>query len=647
MNENDEQGEIMFSRQVKEIAMNNNPSRRDFLADGLSLFAAGSLVVLYPGVSTAQSGLDLTPSQHRSLMAALKKSDDRYDPAVRMLRSSVSGVGYHTTLQSGVVHPTRGSLQYAVGLLDSGEQDRLERAKAILQTVIALQDKDPESRTYGIWSWYLEEPLDRMSPPDWNWADFCGVQLLAAWIDHRERIGEDLAQKVKESIIHAARSIQRRNVGPGYTNIAIMGTYVTLVASDRFNMPDLEKYAKKRLRRLHHHVMEQGSFSEYNSPTYSIVAIAELSRMLMHVKDQDDLELIRAMANLAWRHVATHFHPPTRQWAGPHSRCYSTDLRKRERTLAFLEKATHGGANLISEEPLPIGLDYYRLPIQCPEEYIHDYKKLENSKEVIETFIKSSGSRLPITGTTFLHPEYALGTVNQGDFWRQKRSIIAYWGTPEKPAYLHVRFLHDGYDYTSAMVFNVQYKGDLLSSVVFATDYGDTHPSLDRVRDATIKAKDLRLRFEFGAEIQDLQIENTSNLTSDDADIGNAASYKIGDRNMNIHLVILGCSFGDYPIRFEQGANEENTWIDLVYYSGEEKEIDFSTLSRAFITFIMRFQSGEPAVLIKNGYMMKIKQDKLNASWNTGQCLLALTLPSKPDKRRSIQESFSMTIDHQ
>ena len=40
------------------------------------------------------------------------------------------------------------------------------------------QDQDPQRRTYGIWPYHYEEPLDAMNKPDWNWADFIGVQLL-------------------------------------------------------------------------------------------------------------------------------------------------------------------------------------------------------------------------------------------------------------------------------------------------------------------------------------------------------------------------------------------------------------------------------------------------------------------------------------
>lgn len=34
------------------------------------------------------------------------------------------------------------------------------------------------------------------------------------------------------------------------------------------------------------------------------------------------------MIRRLWEEMATHFHPPTLQWAGPHSRIYSSLMRK-------------------------------------------------------------------------------------------------------------------------------------------------------------------------------------------------------------------------------------------------------------------------------------------------------------------------------
>jgi hypothetical protein len=407
--------------------------------------------LLIASVASMSLAVEMFPSQSQkeAFLKALSKQDERYDPVERMIRRPFSSPGYHTTLKNGFVHPTRDSLNYAVALLDSGRADRLERAEQILRRVIALQDQDPNSRTYGIWSWFAEEPLDQMSPPDWNWADFCGTQFLQVAIDHMGRLPADLQREVTESILHAGRAIKRRNVGPGYTNIAVMGAYVTLVAGELFDDAELADYGKARLKRFYNHTFKHGSFSEYNSPTYSIVAIKELSRMLRHVKNPESQNLLHELNRFAWSHVARHFHPPTRQWAGPHSRCYATLLR--DSTLAFIQQAANGKLNFLPESETFESLDAHRLDAHCPEEFLHYFTELPAPRSEIETFTRNAGDAHDIIGTTYLHPDFTLGSVNIGDFWNQQRPLLAYWKTKAGVVAMRLRCLHDDYDYSSSI----------------------------------------------------------------------------------------------------------------------------------------------------------------------------------------------------
>jgi hypothetical protein len=140
-------------------------------------------------------------------------------------------------------------------LLDSGDPERLARACDVLRRLLALQDQAPDNRTYGIWSWFMEESLEQMAPPDWNWANFIGVQSLQVALDYWDGLPEDLQAGVRDGLEHACRSIMRRNVGPGYTNIALMGIYVTLVAGERFEVEDFLRYGKERLRRFYDYSM--------------------------------------------------------------------------------------------------------------------------------------------------------------------------------------------------------------------------------------------------------------------------------------------------------------------------------------------------------------------------------------------------------
>lgn len=560
--------------------------------------------------------------EKEGFLKALRRKDPQYNPAEHMVRGRFSSPGYHTTLKAGYVHRTRDSLQYAVALLDSGQPDQLKRAQDILRRLISLQDQNPDSRTYGIWSWFLEEPLDKMSPPDWNWADFCGAQLLQVAIDHMHRLPDDLKDEVKQSIIHASHSIKRRNVGPGYTNIALMGTYVTHVAGELFDVPELTEYGKARLKRFYDHTLTHGSFSEYNSPTYTVVAIKEISRMLRHVKDPGSQKLIQKLNRLAWLHLARHFHAPTRQWSGPHSRCYRTLLGKS--TLAFIQRATDGKVHFVPESETAVSLDAHRLRAKCPQDLFHYFTDLPSPRSEIEAFAKNKPDRHDIIGTTYLHPDYTLGSVNIGDLWNQRRPLLAYWNTNDGVVACRLRCLHDNYDYSSASIFTVQDKSDILGAVVFATDRGDTHISLDRIKNATIKAKELRIRLQFEGAVTDLKFPSKVEVNQ---------PIQITSGNIIFDFKIAHAVFGGSPIKTGIGADDHIAWLDIILYSGHEKQIDFRALEETAIIFTLSINPVSQKRPTRPRFDVSINQidNLITTDWRRpGKAQMLLTVPSKP-----------------
>ena len=610
-------------------------TRRTFVTTTASALAVAGLPWPRP-LLAAVTGANRAEARRRSLLAALAAEDRDYDSAARMLRKPPGGPGQHTQLKTGVVHPTRQTLLYAAALFDSGEPERIRRGREILPAVIALQDQDPASKTCGVWPWYLEEPLEKMAPPDLNGADFCGVPLLAVWLGHRARLGEPLAGQVRESIRHAARAIERRNVAPDYTNIALMGTYVTLVAAQEFKLADLRAYAKERLRRLHDFIVSQGSLTEYNSPTYTIVALVELAQMLQHVRDARDRQQIAALHELAWKHAATHFHPPTRQWAGPHSRSYETDLRKRRATLAFLEAALGGKADFHLGDPLPLDLDAGRLALECPRKLTRYYTEFAGPRQVVETFAqadpKTPGAKNPVVGTTYLHARYTLGSVNRGDFWKQRRPLLAYWGSAQRCAYLRVRFLHDGEDFASALIFSAQHEGNVLSAVVFATDHGDAHPSLDKLKDATLRAKDLRLRFEFDGDLQDFAVRTLP---------GPERALVLQDRQGRFVLRPLGGRFGDAEVKWSSPELQVAGPLDAVVYSGEEKSINLAALDEAWLGFALQEwpydQKSPPPAAIE----WRQAEGRVDARWPVAGRTLEFSVATKPAPFDVLNDGFS------
>lgn len=507
---------------------------------------------------------------------SLEEKHLQYDPAERMLQTPFGSPGYHTTLTGGMVHSTRSSLSYAVACLDTGDAELEKRAEAILDRLVDLQDQDPTSKTCGVWPWFLEEPLSKMSPPDMNWADFCGAQLLEALHNYEARLPSELIQKLDRSLLRAARAIEKRNVGPHYTNIAIMGAYVTLAVAERQKLPDLRDYAIRRWEHFHQFTMKLGGFVEYNSPTYTVVALTELGRFRKYIKDNKARRMADDIYRLAWEEIALHFHPPTRQWAGPHSRAYDNFLEKD--VLSLIERGTE---NRVDFGGGKAGLESKRIPLPCPPDLEKHFSKLDLA---ITRSKKFDNSDAPVIGTTYLAPDFSLGSVNYGNFWVQQHAVIAYWGTAEEPSYLRVRLLLNGKDFSGAQVFSNQKQGDLLSVVNFSTNGGITHPSLNPIKDHKIQASDLRLCFEFGGSNSDM------NFVLPETPY---ASFRVSSGNIDVGICVPIIEFAGVPARWETRAEKRNRSLDLVLFSGEPKIFDLASMENACAAFALRIRHGE------------------------------------------------------
>jgi len=429
----------------------------------------------------------LTAVQKNEIFKSLAKYESQYNANESMLKQNYTWTygTYHTVYKGNTVHRTRNTADYAVNLLDSEDNLMEKRGFDVLRKVLSLQDTNPNSRTYGIWSYFLEESLEEMAPPDWNWADFIGTQLLQIAINHHQRLPIDLAEKLDMGIIHAARSIQKRNVGPDYTNIAIMGTHVTLVTSEIYALKDLHDYAMNRLRRFSNFTKINGAFAEYNSPTYTKTAIEELGRLRMHAIGHEAENLANELYHIGWEEVGEHYHYPTGQWSGPHSRSYGTLLNNDINNFIMRSLNNTFDPRL----PLPIPNDlksYFTSNINTPHTLIKTYSK------------DPLGIITDLIGTTYLHPLFTIGSINWREMWNQRRPLITYWGTQKEPSYLQLRFLHDDYDFSDIVYYSIQKEDRVLAGLVFATNGGDIFPNADMIKNGIIKAKDLRIRFQIG-----------------------------------------------------------------------------------------------------------------------------------------------------
>ena len=564
---------------------------------------------VYNDGSITYAPLQLTEAEKQTIRQSIERQSERFDPEGKMITSVLNGWNYHTDAQSGTFHNVRGSFTYAVALLDLGDPQYRQRAFDVIGKVISLQDTDPGSKSYGVWPYYEEEPLaTKKSPIDYNWADFNAVSLLDIYMYHRDILPSDLSKKIKEALILAAGAVKKRDVKMDYTNIAVMGAYVTYMVSHLFDIPDLKEYANDRLKKFYNHTLAKNGFSEYNSPTYTITALNELDRMRQHIVQPDARQIIDALYAVGWEIIATHYHKPTGQWAGPHSRSYSTLLSPS--VYRFLNHASNG--KIMSDHK-----DNYDVKSthQIPE-HLLPYFLSPVYPRVQQNVFENTEPR--ITGFCYLTDYYALSTASLSSMWNQRRPFLAYWGTPEKPSCLQVRMLKDYYDLATAVWYSEQKNNTVLAAINFATDGGDKHLYLDAFTTGRFPAKDLRLRFEFG----NTAIDQLMLPVKNDAPV----CFEIDGLQFNICL--FHSVFSQYKGYWEKGGDDKIAWLDFVLYAGEETEINLTDIDHAALGFTFRLAAaGESGPKEKVQYT--VKDGVLDAGWIG----LKVSIPVKPDKK--------------
>ena len=550
-----------------------------------------------------------------NLQEYLKKMDAVYDPELRMVGSVLVYPGYHTTLKNGAwVHATRDTVEYALALLREGSSVRLERARGIIEKALSLQDCDPVSPTYGIWSWFVEEPLSQMSPPDWNWADFMGLFLAEIIKEHGEQV-TDLRNDILKALYHAAGSIYRRNIHPGYTNISVLGGITTSLLGEILGEERITSYGLRRLTQCVDHFEHHGGFTEYNSPTYTMSVLRDCESGLRLLSNADARKMVRILLHAAWWTIADHFHPATSQWAGPHSRSYSTFLLPM--VAGLLESKT---GIPVSSHPLErsghsakVSLDDLPGP-ECSPELLKRFHTLPQTTpfQIRKRFIRRETDETSTWGTTWFSTEACLGSVNHDFIWDQRRSVQAYWnGLSGSPVSLRMRFLRDGKEFASVFVCNVQDGPRVLTAIHLLLDRGVFHPVWYAPKENIFDMEDLRLRFELKGE----QVEALK---------AGSGEFLLRSGGWQTKLSAVPGSFGGSALSWEMTRGENVVAVDAICYHGARKKFPFTELRPVIIAAGLHLQKLDEVASVEK---LEIEHDAESGLVRSRYGYLTLTVP--------------------
>lgn len=238
---------------------------------------------------------------------------DNFDPDAKML-----------TNESGL-HSVRDTIKCAARLVEQGEPEDLELAGKMIGAVLECQERRLDDANYGNFLWYKENEVVE----DLNGVAFTLNTMIPLMIRHGDRLPPELRLRVLESIRLGLNATARLDVSPGYTNIAVFDIVNTCLGGELLHDPVFVARGRLKLALWMLLTAKFGIPLEYNSPTYTAVAIDALHSLATHSKDRDTC--VRARTSLARMglSVALHVHPATGCWAGPHSRAYHGGLANR------------------------------------------------------------------------------------------------------------------------------------------------------------------------------------------------------------------------------------------------------------------------------------------------------------------------------
>jgi hypothetical protein len=404
-----------------------------------------------------------------------------------------------------------------------------------------------------------------MNPADWNWADFIGVRLAQVLSKHASQLRPTTAVGARKALAHAAMCIFRRNIGPDYTNIAVMGAIATAAAGELLGMPVLLDYAQARLASVVTLLQKTGGFNEYNSPTYTRIVIEETERGLLMIADEKVRSLCEQLRVAAWETIADHYHPATGQIAGPCSRAY-TDLLPRTAAVYFAE---HAGAEVFvpgQAEKLFVGStvgDYNVVRgIPCPDRLARRFRNLPSDPyEITQKY----GHNLygDVIGTTWFSEAACIGSVNHDIAWVQRRPLIGYWRIDaDSVAVLRGRMLRDGRDLACGYLWQSQQGPHVLTSWSLVHGGGDRHPFFDRNDASTFDMSDLRVRYQVagaGATVER---------------VGDSV-YRLAAGGKRAYVAISDTPrFCDNPTTIETASEGDLAYVDVVLYRGQKRPLN-------------------------------------------------------------------------
>ena len=358
-------------------------------------------------------------------------------------------------------HTIRDSLWYAMSLLQGDVPEEHQRACRIIQRAVSTQETDPASRWYGV----LRTSLEAEAPTDPNWAEFNAANFTSIHYRFRDRLDPATHEQMLTALARCLEAIRRRDVQVGYTNIALLACLSLILGGQILGQERLRRFGEEKLYGWMAYTNLAGAPREYNSLTYSGIALSPLAEIGTYAEDPEVRLRAQAAEARVWLHLATHYHPATHQLAGPHSRAYHEEITFNPSPTRSCLYVVLGDEGMMGELQTPhdilkgivVGLRTFHCPepvrrlflrktfpyLACEQTDAEPEVRFGLSEagrlwvdhergefEAVKTGLFERVGSVRVTDTTcYMTSFYALGTVNRQNANYQRHNLILYYAT--------------------------------------------------------------------------------------------------------------------------------------------------------------------------------------------------------------------------
>lgn len=230
-------------------------------------------------------------------------------------------------------HLVRETGWYALGLLLRDAPGDRERAFRAIDTLLGHQYDAPGRVYHGTWRRSPAEPPPLEQPTLWrdydpNWREFIGTTLALILIEYEARLPAELVTRIDAALRRAMAGAFARDVPAAYTNIALMSAFLLQFGAERFGEPAWRERAEQLATEIRDRFRVNGTFDEYNSPTYYGTDLYGLALWRAHAFSPLLREAGAELEAAFWRDIAQFYHAGMRNLAGPYDRSYGMDMRR-------------------------------------------------------------------------------------------------------------------------------------------------------------------------------------------------------------------------------------------------------------------------------------------------------------------------------